>query len=148
MQKPHAAARLLGEALGEDDVKLVELLAAGAAVALQNAYLYQETQRLATTDALTGLSNYRHFHDLLTLEVQRARRMDYPVGLIVMDLDHFKLVNDRHGHPLGDATLRLVAEQLRNCAVNADIVLEPACRDWGPAVAVATALASERDSDL
>ena len=93
---------VLDEALGEDDVKVVELLAAGAAVALQNAYLYQETQRLATTDALTGLSNYRHFHDLLTLEVQRARRMDYPIGLIIMDLDHFKLVNDRARHrPLG-----------------------------------------------
>jgi len=113
---------VLGAALGEDDVKLVELLAAGAAVALQNAYLYQQTQRLATTDALTGLSNYRHFHDLLTLEVQRARRMNYPVGLVIMDLDHFKLVNDRHGHPLGDATLRLVAEQLRNRLRRTDVV--------------------------
>jgi diguanylate cyclase (GGDEF)-like protein len=113
---------VLGEALGEDDVKLVELLAAGAAVALQNAYLYQETQRLATTDALTGLSNYRHFHDLLSLEVQRARRMDYPIGLIIMDLDHFKLVNDRHGHPIGDATLRQVAEQLRKRLRRTDVV--------------------------
>jgi diguanylate cyclase (GGDEF)-like protein len=113
---------VLGEALAEDDVKLVELLAAGAAVALQNAYLYQETQRLATTDALTGLSNYRHFHDLLTLEVQRARRMDYSIGLIIMDLDHFKLVNDRHGHPIGDATLRLVAEQLRKRLRRTDVV--------------------------
>ena len=113
---------VLDEALGEDDVKVVELLAAGAAVALQNAYLYQETQRLATTDALTGLSNYRHFHDLLTLEVQRARRMDYPIGLIIMDLDHFKLVNDRHGHPIGDATLRLVAEQLRKRLRRTDVI--------------------------
>jgi diguanylate cyclase (GGDEF)-like protein len=113
---------VLGEALAEDDVKLVELLAAGAAVALQNAYLYQETQRLATTDALTGLSNYRHFHDLLSLEVQRARRMDYSIGLIIMDLDHFKLVNDRHGHPIGDATLRQVAEQLRKRLRRTDVV--------------------------
>src|ERR1700687_1412688 len=113
---------VLDEALGEDDVKLVELLAAAAAVALQNAYLYQETQRLATTDALTGLSNYRHFHDLLSHEVQRARRMDYPIGLIIMDLDHFKLVNDRHGHPLGDATLRQVAEQLRKRLRRTDVI--------------------------
>jgi diguanylate cyclase (GGDEF)-like protein len=113
---------VLGEALGADDVKLVELLAAGAAVALQNAHLYQETQRLATTDALTGLSNYRHFHDLLTLEVQRARRMNYPIGLIIMDLDHFKLVNDRHGHPLGDETLRQVADQLRKRLRRTDVV--------------------------
>ncbi|MCA1646382.1 MAG: sensor domain-containing diguanylate cyclase [Chloroflexi bacterium] len=113
---------VLGEPLGEDDVRLVELLAASAAVALQNAHLYRETQRLATTDALTGLSNYRHFHDLLSLEVQRARRMNYAVGLVIMDLDHFKLVNDRHGHPVGDATLHEVAEQLRKRLRRTDVI--------------------------
>jgi diguanylate cyclase (GGDEF)-like protein len=112
----------LAEPLAEDDVKIVELLAAAAAVALQNAHLYQETQRLATTDALTGLSNYRHFHDLLTLEVERARRMEYPVGLVIMDLDHFKSVNDRHGHPMGDVALRLVADQLRKRLRRTDVV--------------------------
>lgn len=124
-----AAGRALGalelrlqEPLGDDGVKLLELLAAGVAVALQNAHLYQETQRLATTDALTGLSNYRHFHDLLSLEVQRARRMDYPIGLVIMDLDHFKQVNDRHGHPLGDLALRQVADQLRQRLRRTDVV--------------------------
>jgi diguanylate cyclase (GGDEF)-like protein len=113
---------MLAEPLGEEDVKIIELLAAGAAVALQNAHLYQETQRLATTDALTGLSNYRHFHDLLILEVERARRMDYCVGLILMDLDHFKQVNDRHGHPVGDLALRQVADQLRKRLRRTDIL--------------------------
>jgi len=112
----------LGSPLGEDDVKIVELLAAAAAVALQNAHLYQETQRLATTDALTGVSNYRHFHNLLDLEVQRARRMDYAVGLLVMDIDHFKLVNDRHGHPVGDLALQGVAEQLRKRLRRTDVI--------------------------
>jgi diguanylate cyclase (GGDEF)-like protein len=112
----------VGEPLGVDDVKIVELLAASAAVAVQNAHLYQETQRLATTDALTGLSNYRHFHDLLSLEVQRARRMDYPVGLLIMDLDHFKIVIDRHGHPTGDLALRMVAEQLRKRLRRTDVI--------------------------
>lgn len=112
----------LSAPLGVDDVKLLELLAAAAAVALQNAHLYQETQRLATTDPLTGLSNYRHFHELLGLEVQRARRMEYSVGLLIMDLDHFKLVNDRHGHPVGDEALRQVAELLRKRLRRTDIV--------------------------
>jgi diguanylate cyclase (GGDEF)-like protein len=112
----------IAEPLPEEDVKVIELLAAAAAVALQNAHLYQETQRLATTDPLTGLSNYRHFHDLLNLEVQRARRMEYPVGLVIMDLDHFKLVNDRHGHPMGDAALRQVAEQLRSRLRRTDVL--------------------------
>ncbi|MBV8713587.1 MAG: GGDEF domain-containing protein [Chloroflexi bacterium] len=108
--------------LGIDDVKILELLAAAAAVALQNAHLYQETQRLATTDPLTGLSNYRHFHELLSYEVQRARRMEYAVGLLMMDLDHFKQVNDRHGHPAGDQALRQVAELLRKRLRRTDIV--------------------------
>ena len=112
----------LGEPLPDEDVKLVELLVAAAAVALQNAHLYQETQRLATTDALTGVSNYRHFHDLLSLEVQRARRLAYPVGLIIMDLDYFKQVNDRHGHPMGDLALRQVAERLRLRLRRTDVV--------------------------
>jgi diguanylate cyclase (GGDEF)-like protein len=112
----------LGAPLGIDDVRMVELLAAAAAVALQNAHLYQETQRLATTDPLTGLSNYRHFHDLLGLEVQRARRMAYPVGFLMMDLDHFKLVNDRHGHPVGDLALQQVSEQLRNRLRRTDVI--------------------------
>jgi diguanylate cyclase (GGDEF)-like protein len=91
-------------------------------VALQNAHLYQETQRLATTDPLTGLSNYRHFHDLLNLEVQRARRMGYPVGLIIMDLDHFKQVNDRHGHPTGDLALARVSVELRSRLRRTDVL--------------------------
>ena len=98
------------------------MLAATAAVALQNAHLYQETQRLATTDALTGLSNYRHFHELLALEVQRARRMGYAVGLLIMDLDHFKQINDRHGHPAGDRALQRVGELLRKRLRRTDVV--------------------------
>ncbi len=108
--------------LGVDDVKILELLAAAAAVALQNAHLYQETQRLATTDPLTGLSNYRHFHELLRYEVQRARRMEYAVGLLIMDLDHFKQVNDRHGHPAGDQALRQIADLLRKRLRRTDII--------------------------
>jgi diguanylate cyclase (GGDEF)-like protein len=112
----------LAEPLPEDEVKVIELLAAAAAVALQNAHLYQETQRLATTDPLTGLSNYRHFHDLLNLEVQRAHRMDYSIGLVMMDLDHFKQVNDRHGHPVGDFALRSVARLLSTRLRRTDVV--------------------------
>ncbi len=112
----------LASPLGEEEVRVLELLCAGVAVALQNAHLYQETQRLATTDPLTGLSNYRHFHELLDLEVQRARRMEYPVGLLMMDLDHFKEVNDRFGHPAGDGVLRRVAILLRDRLRRTDVV--------------------------
>jgi diguanylate cyclase (GGDEF)-like protein len=108
--------------IGVDDVMILELLAAAAAVALHNAHLYQETQRLATTDPLTGLSNYRHFHALLNLEVQRAQRMRYSVGMVIMDLDHFKQINDRYGHPAGDRALQQVAVLLRTRLRRTDII--------------------------
>jgi diguanylate cyclase (GGDEF)-like protein len=59
---------------------------------------------------------------MLNLEVQRARRMDYPIGLVMMDLDHFKRVNDRHGHPVGDVALRSVADLLRTRLRRTDVV--------------------------
>ncbi len=121
----------LAEALPEEDVKVIELLVAAASVALQNAHLYQETQRLATTDPLTGLSNYRQFHDLLNLEVQRARRMEYPVGLVIMDMDHFKLVNDHHGHPVGDQALRQVADRLRHRLRRTDVIARLGGEEFG-----------------
>jgi diguanylate cyclase (GGDEF)-like protein len=104
------------------DLEILERFAAAGAVALQNARLYQETQRLAATDPLTGLSNYRRFHELLDLEIERARRMRYALGMLSIDLDHFKLVNDRHGHPAGDRALQRVAEHLRKRLRRTDIV--------------------------
>lgn len=110
------------EVLQDDQRRLVDLLGAGASVALQNAHLYQETQRLATTDSLTGLSNHRHFYELLEQEAQRAHRQEYAVGLIMLDLDHFKRVNDQHGHPAGDAVLRRFAQVVRSRLRRTDAV--------------------------
>jgi diguanylate cyclase (GGDEF)-like protein len=112
----------VAEPLSQADIRLVEQLTAIAGVALQNAYLYQETQLLATTDPLTGLSNYRAFVRALDLEVQRAQRMGHWVGLLMLDMDHFKDVNDRFGHPVGDKVLRQVAEVLRQQLRRIDVV--------------------------
>ena len=68
---------------------------------------------LAWTDPLTGLINNRGFHERLVFELAKAHREDDPVGLVVLDLDNFKLVNDRHGHPHGDRVLREVGSALR-----------------------------------
>jgi diguanylate cyclase (GGDEF)-like protein len=113
--------RVLERDRGGRGQQLQDLHVVDAQVRTQ-ANLHQETQRLATTDSLTGLSNYRHFHELLHLEVQRARRMEYSVGFLVMDLDHFKEINDRHGHPVGDRALQQVAEQLRSRLRRTDVV--------------------------
>lgn len=69
-------------------------------------------RRLATRDQLTGLLNRREFDRLLAEEEERARRFLHPVGLLILDIDHFKAVNDTHGHLAGDAVLREVARRL------------------------------------
>lgn len=69
----------------------------------------KELRLLATRDALTGLLNRRAFDALLSEEVERARRLEHPLSLVVLDLDFFKNINDRHGHPGGDAVLAAVA---------------------------------------
>ena len=113
------------EGLTDEEVRLVGLLAAGVAVALQNGCLYQETRRLAVTDSLTGLSNYRHFWATLRHEVDRARRMGHRLGLLMIDLDHFKKVNDGYGHPVGDLVLRRIAELMRALLRRTDCLARP-----------------------
>jgi diguanylate cyclase (GGDEF)-like protein/PAS domain S-box-containing protein len=72
-----------------------------------------ELQRLATRDSLTGLLNQRVFHERLQDEIARARRYNRPLSIAILDLDHFKDVNDRYGHPVGDEVLRAAAKRLQ-----------------------------------
>lgn len=65
--------------------------------------------QLAVTDGLTGLYNHRHFHERLALEVERSLRNGLPLGLLMIDVDHFKALNDQYGHPAGDEMLRQLA---------------------------------------
>ena len=81
-----------------------------------------ELRRLATTDELTGLANRRSFLDALERETARAARNGQPLCLAMVDLDHFKKINDIHGHPVGDEVLRKVAEILREGTRTSDTV--------------------------
>ena len=110
-----------GPPLIDDDRKLTELVAAEAAAAIHNARLYEQTQRLATTDALTNLSNHRFFRDALAMEIARASRLGYSLGLLMIDVDNFKRVNDTWGHPVGDDVLRSIAQVLASNLRQTDV---------------------------
>ena len=88
-------------------------LAGQAVVALENARLHRMVERQALVDGLTGLANRRQADEALASELARTERLGGPVGLILADVDDFKAVNDRFGHPTGDLVLRDLAETLR-----------------------------------
>jgi diguanylate cyclase (GGDEF)-like protein len=90
---------------------------------LRVKHLGDELRRIATIDELTGVANRRRFDELLQREWQRARRSGDPLSLLMIDVDHFKCFNDRHGHPAGDRCLRAVAQALASaCSRPADLV--------------------------
>ncbi|TPI39489.1 GGDEF domain-containing protein [Mesorhizobium sp. B3-1-6] len=82
----------------------------------------QTLEQAALTDGLTGMQNRRYFDDALREYLQEFRRIDRPVGLMILDLDHFKQVNDTHGHDVGDEVLRAVAACLRGMTRYHDVV--------------------------
>ena len=83
------------------------------AVGLHQARMFADAERMAVTDALTGLYNYRYFHERLRSEIARSARYGHPLSLLMIDLDYFKQVNDRFGHLKGDEVLCEVARTLR-----------------------------------
>jgi two-component system cell cycle response regulator len=89
-----------------------------AAIALGRAVLSELVRSAADTDGLTGLGNRRLFDNRLLKEVERSRTTGEPVGLLMVDLDHFKSLNDRYGHQTGDEVLRQTAEVLAGHAVD------------------------------
>ncbi|WP_217915816.1 GGDEF domain-containing protein [Miltoncostaea marina] len=92
------------------------------ALAVANARARERLVALATTDGLTGLANRRVFHERLAGEAARARRAGRPLSLVMIDLDHFKAVNDTHGHQAGDEVLRAMATRLRETSRAGDVV--------------------------
>jgi diguanylate cyclase (GGDEF)-like protein len=104
----------------DDDRTVLRSLASQAALALENVDLHVQVSRQAVTDELTGLTNHRRFQELIALEVEQVRRYHHPVGLIMLDIDNFKSVNDTYGHQQGDLVLRRVARVLADTSREAD----------------------------
>ena len=107
---------------GKDDIHLFEAVSEHVAIALENARQYQRTKELSNRDDLTGLYNRRYFFERFEREVERAKRYNRCLSIILMDLDHFKRYNDTFGHLSGDRALQAVANVLRENIRKVDIV--------------------------
>jgi diguanylate cyclase (GGDEF)-like protein len=105
----------------EADLRLLSSLADYAAIAIENARNFQRIQDLTITDDVTSLYNSRYLHEMLNFEYERSKRYQQPFSIVFSDLDHFKLVNDRHGHLCGSRLLKEVGELVRGCLRNVDI---------------------------
>lgn len=103
------------------ETELFHYLAAQAAVSVENVGRHEAVARQSVTDPLTRLTNRRRFDEALAAEVERATRLGQPLGLVLLDLDDFKAVNDEHGHQEGDVVLREVARAVRRACRDIDI---------------------------
>ncbi len=106
----------------KDDQNLLELLAAHAAVAIQNAQLFAKVQHIADIDILTGAYTRRKFYEIAEREFARSRRYDDPLSLIMLDVDDFKKFNDTFGHKVGDLVLQIVTEGCKKSIRNVDVL--------------------------
>ena len=103
-------------------VAVVARVAEQIAIALANARLMQTLEGLAMTDSLTGLHNARFFDSFLEQQLAAAERDAVPLGVIMMDIDHFKQFNDTHGHPAGDEALRSFGRVVKSVLRASDVV--------------------------
>jgi diguanylate cyclase (GGDEF)-like protein len=104
----------------EDDLGLLTPFADFAAIAINNARNFRRIEDLTLTDEWTSLYNARFLHRCIEEEVERANRYHHPVSVVFLDLDHFKRVNDTHGHRTGSTVLREVADVLWTIVRNTD----------------------------
>jgi diguanylate cyclase (GGDEF)-like protein len=112
---------LAGREFGIEERVTAASLVAQAVIALENARLHRIVERQALVDGLTGLANRRSAEDTLRTELARAERRGEEVALVLVDIDDFKDVNDRFGHPAGDAVLREFARRLRHTVREIDL---------------------------
>lgn len=113
--------RIGAAGFSHEDEDLLITLGFHAAFALERARHHQEVTRLANIDGLTGLNNHRAFQERLEQEIERARRFQKKLSLLMMDIDFFKQLNDNYGHRTGDEVLKKIACRIAESVRNVDL---------------------------
>jgi two-component system cell cycle response regulator len=108
--------------LEPDTERFLVTVANLAHIVVENSRLFERVQNLSMRDSLTELYNHRHSIDLVSNEVQRMGRYQENFSVLMIDVDHFKDINDRHGHPAGDAVLRELAQIIKDTLRTVDAV--------------------------
>lgn len=111
------------ESFTEYQSKILSMISAPLAIAIRNAEMYKQVEELVVKDALTDVLNRRAYSGILEREFRRANRYDSPLALIVIDIDHFKKVNDSHGHCAGDQVLREMATIFKGSLRDVDVLI-------------------------
>ncbi len=106
----------------DENQKLVTLLGHQMSTSIENLELYKRMKELATTDGLTGVFNRLYFQERLSKELKIAHEHDYPLSLVIFDIDHFKRVNDTYSHLIGDRVLKLVTSVVKNSIRRSDMI--------------------------
>ncbi|MCG3204800.1 MAG: hypothetical protein KCHDKBKB_01517 [Elusimicrobia bacterium] len=110
------------EIFTRDDLRLLEILANLASLAMDNCVLFHQVQQTALRDHLTGLLTNRAFQDQLEQSILEASRYNQPLSLVLVDVDHFKNINDTQGHQMGDLILQGLAHVLDRNVRDVDII--------------------------
>ena len=106
----------------QEDALIAQTFADEAAIMIENARLYEKAQLMATFDALTGIHNRRYFFEEAKKEFNRLKRYNNQLSVIMIDIDHFKLINDRFGHAAGDKVLIQFVERVQKKLRNSDVL--------------------------
>lgn len=109
-------------AYNDKQIRLLEAVAVEAAIAIENAKLYGEVQRLAIIDELTGIYNFRGLLELGQREVERAQRFNHPLSLLFFDIDGFRSFNNTYSHATGNLVLKAVSENSKEILRSVDIL--------------------------
>lgn len=110
-----------GEIFQDTEIQIAQALANEAAISLENARLFQDIEKLSTTDPLTGSYNRRYFNDAAQKLLKLSNRHQRPLSALMLDIDYFKKVNDTYGHDIGDDVLKKVAQTCQRLTRETDL---------------------------